>query len=85
MKMLFKDKKFHLNARSTRLLPFFNFQVKKVGFKHQIVASFSHMTRVGDTFLEELREKGEDLSNMYAFTELSDNIDRDGMELYLFY
>ena len=32
-------------------------EVKKCGFKHVIVASFAHMTRVDDSFLEETSEK----------------------------
>ena len=35
-----------------------------------IVASFSHMTRVGDTFCRKLKEEGEDFDKLYAFTEL---------------
>ena len=35
-----------------------------------IVASFSHMTRVGDTFCRELKEEGEDFDKLYAFAEL---------------
>ncbi len=48
--------------------------MKKVGFKHMIVASFSHMTRLGDTFIRQLREKGEDMSLMYAFTEFLEKV-----------
>eukprot|EP00794_Sanderia_malayensis_P011798 gene11798-13019_t len=49
-------------------------EVKRVGFKHIIVASFSHMTRLGDTFIRQLREKGEDMSLMYAFTEFLEKV-----------
>jgi len=48
-------------------------EVKKVGFKHTVVASFSHMTRIGDTFIQQLHDKGEDMTYKYAFTEFSDN------------
>ena len=34
------------------------------------------MTRVGDTFIRELSEKGEVFSNFYAFTELIHSIDK---------
>ena len=53
---------------------FSSFQVKKVGFKHKIVASFSHMTRLGDTFIKQLHEKGEDFTYLYAFTEFIEKI-----------
>lgn len=52
-------------------------QIKKVGFKHIIVASFSHMTRLGDTFIKQLHEKGEDFTNLYAFSEFLESIDKD--------
>lgn len=49
---------------------YFIFQVKKIGFQHIIVAAFSQMTRVGDIFIRQLAEKGEDFRKFYAFTEL---------------
>ena len=55
----------------------FHLQVKKVGFKDIIVASFSHMTRLGDKFIEALHETGEDFSNLYAFSELIESIDKE--------
>ena len=48
--------------------------VKRCGFKHIIVASFSHMTRVDDDFVRELGEKGEDLSTLYSFTEVTEGV-----------
>ena len=45
-------------------------EVKKCGFKNIIVASFSHMTRVDDEFCRQLTEKGEDLTNLFAFSEV---------------
>ena len=51
-------------------------EVKKCGFKHIIVASFSHMTRVDDVFCQQLVERGEDLSNMFAFSEVTTGIVR---------
>ena len=57
-------------------------EVKRVGFKHMIVASFSHMTRLGDTFIQQLREKGEDMSLMYAFTEFLEKVHNDDVEKY---
>ncbi|CAB4021327.1 PREDICTED: uncharacterized protein LOC107355583 isoform X2, partial [Paramuricea clavata] len=50
-------------------------EIKKVGFQDIIVTSFSHMTRVGDTFIRQLAEKGEDFSRFYAFTEFIESID----------
>jgi hypothetical protein len=51
-------------------------QVKKCGFKHMIVAAFAHMPRVEDVFLKELElmESGEDMSFMYAFTEITEGV-----------
>lgn len=54
-------------------------QIKKIGFQHIIVASFSHMTRVGDTFIRQLKEKGEDFTNLYAFSEFLESVDSDGV------
>lgn len=45
-------------------------EVKKCGFKHIIVAAFSHMTRVDDYFLEALMKRGEDMGSFYAFSDL---------------
>ena len=53
-------------------------EVKRVGFKHMIVASFSHMTRLGDTLIQQLREKGEDMSLMYAL----EKVHHDDVEKY---
>ncbi|XP_046858000.1 uncharacterized protein LOC124451428 [Xenia sp. Carnegie-2017] len=52
-------------------------EVKKVGFNNMIVAAFSHMTRVGDVFIKELKEAGEDFDKFYAFTELFESIDKN--------
>ena len=46
-------------------------EVKKCGYRNVIVASFSHMTRVDDVFCRQLVERGEDLSNMFAFSEVA--------------
>ena len=50
-------------------------QVKRVGFQHVVVAAFSQMTRVEDAFIPQLKEKGEDFSNFFAFTEFVESID----------
>ncbi|XP_038054925.1 uncharacterized protein LOC119727133 [Patiria miniata] len=47
-------------------------EVKKCGFKNTIVASFSHMTRVDDIFIKELKEKGEDPEGLWAFSEITE-------------
>ena len=44
-------------------------EVKRCGFKHIIVAAFSHMTRVDDYFIQQLVERGEDMSTLYSFAE----------------
>ena len=45
-------------------------EVKRCGFKHIIVAAFSHMTRVDDYFLDALDKREEDMSLLYAFSDL---------------
>ena len=35
------------------------------------------MTRLGDTFIKQLKEKGEDFTNLYAFTEFLESISKD--------
>lgn len=52
--------------------------VKKCGIKDIIVASFSHMKRVDDDFVKYLRDTGEDFSNFYSFSEVSDKGVVDG-------
>ena len=46
-------------------------EVKKCGFKHTIVASFSHETRVDDVFIKELAASGEDKDGLYGFSEIT--------------
>jgi len=52
-------------------------QVRKVGYKHIIIASFSHMTRVDDDFVRYLKDKGEDFTNFYSFSEVTEGV-KDG-------
>ena len=47
-------------------------EVKKVGYKNYIVASFSHMTRVDDVFIKQLVDSGEDRSGLFAFSEITE-------------
>lgn len=49
-------------------------EVQKVGVKDMIVASFAHMTRVDDDFAKYLKERGEDFSRFFSFSEVSDGI-----------
>jgi len=53
-------------------------QVRKVGIEHIVVASFSHMTRVDDDFVKYLKDKGEDFTNFYSFSEVCEGSIKDG-------
>ena len=46
-------------------------EIKKCGIKDIIVACFANMKRVDDQFVEYLRATGEDFSNFYSFSEVS--------------
>ena len=37
------------------------------------------MTRLGDTFIRQLKEKGEDFTYLYAFSELLESVDKNGV------
>ena len=52
-------------------------QVKKVGIEDVVVASFSHMTRVDDDFVQHLKDNGEDFTHFYSFSEITEGI-KDG-------
>ena len=45
-------------------------EVKKCGFTNVIVAAFSHMPRVDDSFVGQLSANGEDMSGYFAFSEI---------------
>ena len=47
-------------------------EIEKCGFKHVIVAGFTPLPRVDDTFVKQLVEKGSDMSNYFAFSELGE-------------
>ena len=47
-------------------------QVKKCGIKDIIVASFANMTRVDDDFVRYLKKRGDDFSQYYSFSEVSE-------------
>jgi len=46
-------------------------EVKKIGFDYMIVASFGQMTRVDDLFCQQLKEKNEDFSKFFSFSEIT--------------
>ena len=52
-------------------------QVKKVGIKDIIIASFSHMTAVDDDFVQYLKDHDEDFSHFYSFSEITEGV-KDG-------
>lgn len=52
-------------------------QVKKVGIKDIIVASFSHQTRVDDDFVQHLKDNKYDFTNFYSFSEVTEGV-KDG-------
>ena len=49
-------------------------QVKKCGLQDVIVASFSHATRVDDDFCQHLVATGEDFTNLYSFSEVTEGL-----------
>ena len=55
-------------------------EVKKCGFKNIVVASFAHMTRVDDHFVQQLVERGEDKSTLFAFTEVTAGVKNGVMD-----
>ena len=52
-------------------------ETKKCGFQFVVVASFNHMTRVGDTFCQWLVDNNEDRSTMFSFSEVTEGV-KDG-------
>ncbi|XP_071806481.1 uncharacterized protein [Asterias amurensis] len=48
-------------------------EVKRCGFTNIIVASFAHMTRVDDVFIQQLIAKGEDRNGLFAFSEITEH------------
>ena len=53
-------------------------EVKRCGFKHIVVAAFSHNPRVDDIFVQQLVDQGEDTSTLYAFAEVTEGV-KDGV------
>ncbi len=45
-------------------------EVKKCGYQHIIVGSFSHMPRVDDSFVAELSRREPDMSKFFSFSEI---------------
>ncbi len=52
-------------------------EVKKCGLQLIIVAAFSHMPRVDDSFVSELRERESDMSKFFAFSEIKEKEDKE--------
>ena len=44
-------------------------EVERCGFQYKVVAAFSHMTRVDDTFIKELVDEVKHVENLFAFAE----------------
>ena len=44
-------------------------EIQECGFKYKIVAAFSHMTRVDESWVQELIASGENIEDLFAFTE----------------
>lgn len=57
-------------------------EVKRCGFNHMIVASFSHLPRVEDAFMEELVRRGENMKGMFAFTDAAENFENGVPDLH---
>ena len=53
-------------------------EIKKTGIKDIIVASFSHATQVDDDFCQWLVDTGEDTTNFYSFSEVTEGLNKDG-------
>lgn len=49
-------------------------QMKKVGIKDVIIASFLHMTRVDDDFVQYLKDNDYDFTNFYSFSEVTEGV-----------
>jgi len=50
-------------------------EVKKCGFTYYIIESFNNQVRVGEPFLQELIDNGEDLSCAFCFSEVWEKIE----------
>ena len=44
-------------------------EVERCGFQYKVVAAFSQMTRVDDTFIKELVNEVKHVENLFAFAE----------------
>ena len=49
-------------------------ETQKCGFQYVIVASFNHMTRVGDKFCQWLVDNDKDRSKMFSFSEVTEEV-----------
>ena len=50
-------------------------EIHDCGFKYKIVAAFDHMTRVDESWVQELIASGEDIEDLFAFTEAFETLD----------
>ena len=53
-------------------------EVKKCGIRNLVVATFAHMTRVDDDFCQWLKDEGEDFSQLFSFSEVTEGL-RNGV------
>ena len=49
-------------------------EVKKCKFQYYVIESFNHENRVGELLLQDLIDRGEDLSKAFAFSEVWESI-----------
>ena len=55
-------------------------ETQKCGFEYVVVASFNHMTRVGDTFCQWLIDNNEDRSKMFSFSEITEGVKKGKLD-----
>ena len=53
-------------------------EIKRIGIKDMMVASFSHHHQVDDDFVQYLKDTKEDFTNFFAFSEIVNGINDDG-------
>ena len=57
-------------------------ELEKTGFKNRIIASFAPgVVNVDERFVLELKSRGTDFTNLFAFTEWAQQSDKDGVPL----
>lgn len=53
-------------------------EVKRCGIQNIVVACFAHTTRVDDDFCQRLKDEGEDFSQFWSFSEITEGL-KDGV------